>query len=131
MRSVHETVLYMEQELLKMKSLSYPLHVAKVPTGMGFVDQYPADLCFIRFDDIFNIFRMKSLHFTVVRLVALSLASQIIREGTPGIAIMDPFYMRESIICNPGDRTIATKQIEDFFLLNIKKSGILIPYFPE
>jgi hypothetical protein len=39
MRSVHETVLYMEQELLKMKSPGYPLHVAKVPTGMGFANQ--------------------------------------------------------------------------------------------
>jgi hypothetical protein len=38
MRSVHETVIYMEQELLKMKSPSCLLHVAKVPTSMGFVD---------------------------------------------------------------------------------------------
>jgi hypothetical protein len=44
---------------------------------------------------------------------------------------MDPFYMRESIICNPGDRAIATQQVEDFMLANIKKGAILIPYFPE
>ncbi|KAK1644086.1 hypothetical protein QYE76_061891 [Lolium multiflorum] len=44
---------------------------------------------------------------------------------------MDPFYMRESIICNPGDRAIATRQVEDFMLANIKKGAILIPYFPE
>jgi hypothetical protein len=80
MRSVHETVLHMEQELLKPKSPGYPLHVAKVPTGMGFVDEYPWSLCFIRSDDIFNVFRMKSLHLTVVRLVALSPSSQIIRD---------------------------------------------------
>jgi hypothetical protein len=36
MRSVHATVLHVEKDLLKMKSLSYLLHVAKVPTGMGF-----------------------------------------------------------------------------------------------
>jgi hypothetical protein len=96
MRSVHIAVMYMAEHLLKSKSPCYPLHVAKVPTGMGFAEKYPADLCFIRFDDIFNIFRMKMLHHTMVRLVALSLSSQIVKEGMPGIAIMDPFYMRES-----------------------------------
>ncbi|KAK1661348.1 hypothetical protein QYE76_049507 [Lolium multiflorum] len=102
-----------------------------VPTGMNFVEKYSAGLCFIWFNDIFDVFRMKMLHFYVVRLVALSLSSQIVKEGTPGVAIMDPFYMRESIICNAGDRAIATKQVEDFLLVNIKKSGILIPYFAE
>ncbi|KAK1652481.1 hypothetical protein QYE76_070286 [Lolium multiflorum] len=73
---------------------------------MNFVEKYPADLCFIRFNDIFSIYRMQMLHFSVVRLVALSLSSQIVKEGTPTIAIMDPFYMRESIICNAGDRRL-------------------------
>ncbi|KAK1670637.1 hypothetical protein QYE76_058796 [Lolium multiflorum] len=131
MRSLHETVLHVENLLLKSKDPGYPLFVAKVPTGMNFVEKYPADLCFIRFNDIFSIYRMQALHFSVVRLVALSLSSQIVKEGTPTIAIMDPFYMRESIICNPGDRAIATQQVEDFMLANIKKGAILIPYFPE
>ncbi|KAK1612059.1 hypothetical protein QYE76_035732 [Lolium multiflorum] len=131
MASLHNQVQYLEKQLLKSKDPSYPLFVAKVPTGMNFVEKYPADLCFIRFNDIFNIFRMQMLHFSVVRLVALSLSSRIVKEGTPTIAIMDPFYMRESIICNPGDRAIATKQVEDFMLANIKKGAILIPYFPE
>ncbi|KAK1641835.1 hypothetical protein QYE76_059640 [Lolium multiflorum] len=129
--SLHETVLHVENLLLKSKDPGYPLFVAKVPTGMNFVEKYPADLCFIRFNDIFSIYRMQALHFSVVRLVALSLSSQIVKEGTPTIAIMDPFYMRESIICNAGDRAIATQQVEDFMLANIKKGAILIPYFPE
>ncbi|KAK1645358.1 hypothetical protein QYE76_063163 [Lolium multiflorum] len=131
MRSLHETVRHVENILLKSKDPAYPLFVAKVPTGMNFVEKYPADLCFIRFNDIFSIYRMQVLHFSVVRLVALSLSSQIVKEGTPTIAIMDPFYMRESIICNAGDRAIATQQVEDFMLANIKKGAILIPYFPE
>ncbi|KAK1605397.1 hypothetical protein QYE76_029070 [Lolium multiflorum] len=108
MRSLHNQVQYLEKQLLKSKDPGYPLFVAKVPTGMNFVEKYPADLCFIRFNDIFSVFRMQMLHFSVVRLVALSLSSQIVKEGTPTIAIMDPFYMRESIICNAGDRAIAT-----------------------
>ncbi|KAK1682605.1 hypothetical protein QYE76_043453 [Lolium multiflorum] len=131
MASLHNQVQYLEKQLLKSKNPSYPLFVAKVPTGMNFVEKYPADLCFIRFNDIFSIYRMQMLHFSVVRLVALSLSSQIVKEGTPTIAIMDPFYMRESIICNAGDRAIATRQVEDFMMANIKKGAILIPYFPE
>ncbi|KAK1603656.1 hypothetical protein QYE76_027329 [Lolium multiflorum] len=122
---------HVENLLLKSKDPGYPLFVAKVPTGMNFVEKYPADLCFIRYNDIFSIYRMQMLHFSVVRLVALSLSSQIVKEGTPTIAIMDPFYMRESIICNAGDRAIATRQVEDFMMANIKKGAILIPYFPE
>jgi hypothetical protein len=131
MRSLHESVRHLEKQLLKSKNPSYPLFAAKVPTGMNFVEKYPADLCFIRFNDIFSIYRMQALHFSVVRLVALSLSAQIVKEETPTIAIMDPFYMRESIICNAGDRAIATQQVEDFMLANIKKGAILIPYFPE
>ena len=41
MRSVHDTVLHVEKELLKMKSPTYPVHVVKVPKGMGFVDKKP------------------------------------------------------------------------------------------
>ncbi|KAK1619433.1 hypothetical protein QYE76_024950 [Lolium multiflorum] len=118
-------------KLLNAKELGYPLFVARVPNGMNFVEKYPADLCFIRFNDIFDVFRMRMLHFTVVRLVALSLSSHIVKEGTSGIAILDPFYMRESIICNAGDQAFAIKQVEDFMLADIKKSGILISYFPE
>ncbi|KAK1599199.1 hypothetical protein QYE76_017073 [Lolium multiflorum] len=50
MRSLHETVLHVENLLLKSKDP--PLFLAKVPTGMNFVEKYPADLCFIRFNDI-------------------------------------------------------------------------------
>ncbi|KAK1608672.1 hypothetical protein QYE76_032345 [Lolium multiflorum] len=121
MASLHNQVQYLERQLLKSKNPSYPLFVAMVPTGMNF-EKYPADLCFIRFNDIFSIYRMQMLHFSVVRLVALSLSSQIVKEGTPTIAIMDPFYMRESIICNAGDRAIATRQVEDFMLRTLRRA---------
>ncbi|KAK1693398.1 hypothetical protein QYE76_010095 [Lolium multiflorum] len=48
MASLHNQVQYLERQLLKSKNPSYPLFVAKVPTGMNFVEKYPADLCFIR-----------------------------------------------------------------------------------
>ncbi|KAK1643482.1 hypothetical protein QYE76_061287 [Lolium multiflorum] len=49
MRSLHETVRHVENLLLKSKDPGYPLFVAKVPTGMNFVEKYPRtyadDIC--------------------------------------------------------------------------------------
>jgi hypothetical protein len=59
------------------------------------------------------------------------MAHQIITEETPGVAIMDPFYMLESVMGSPGDRVIVTKQIEEFLVANKHKKIILMPYFPE
>jgi hypothetical protein len=98
---------------------------------MGFVETNPSRMILIRLDDIFNIFHMKRLHRTVVQIVALSMASKIIRDGTPRVAIMDPFYVLESVLRVPGDWVIVKKQIEDFLVDNYKKEVILIPYFPE
>jgi hypothetical protein len=36
---MHETILHVEMDVTKMKSPTYPLHVAKVPTPMGFSDK--------------------------------------------------------------------------------------------
>ncbi|KAK1660477.1 hypothetical protein QYE76_048636 [Lolium multiflorum] len=48
MRNVHDTILMKEKLLLKERNPSYPIVIAKVPTGFGFVNTYPADLMFIR-----------------------------------------------------------------------------------
>lgn len=131
MRSLHDSVLHLENDLLKSKTPSYPLHVAKVPAGYGFVDGYPADLIFIRFDDIFNLFNIRRLHRTFIRLVALKMAYTIMIEKTPGIAVMDPFYMMESVMANPRDRVVATAAIENFMVENKDKQTCLMPYFAE
>ena len=131
MQSVHNTVLHLEEDLLKERHPSYPLFVAKVPSGVGFVDQHPAELFFIRFDDVFNVFHLRRLDRTLVRLVTLSVAHDCTSEKTPNIAIMDPFFMLESIMASPRDRLIVSKQIEDFLVANKDKTTILIPYHPK
>jgi hypothetical protein len=113
MRSLHDGVLQVERQLLGSKSPTYPVFVVKVPKGMGFLDKEPTEVFFLRFDDIFNMFHLKRLHPTLVCLVGLSMAYQIIKEKTPGITIMDPYYMLESNLRNPRDRVIVTKQIKD------------------
>ena len=131
LRSLHDSVLHLECGILQMKNPTYPVFMGRVPKGLGFVDTSPGDVFFLRFDDIFNMFHMKRLYPTFVRLVALSMAQQLIKEETPGIAIMDPYYMVEWILSSPGDRVIVTRYIEEFFVTNKDKDVILVPYFPE
>ena len=102
---MHDGVLTIERRLLLEKDPSHPVFVVKVPPGLGFVDNAPADLFFLRFDDIFNMFHLYPLHYTMVRLFSLSLATQIIRENTPGIAIVDPYYMRDGCLGSPRRTT--------------------------
>ena len=102
-----------------------------MPGGMGFVDNSPGDLFFLRFDDIFNMFHLKRLDYTLVRLFSLHMAMKVEREKTPSIAIVDPYYMRDTVLSNAGDRTIVRDYLRDIMLANKRKNYILIPYFPE
>jgi hypothetical protein len=38
------------------------------------------------------------------------------RDKTPSVAILDPFYMRESILMDDGDAALAAGYITDFML---------------
>ena len=53
------------------------------------------------------------------------------RDQTPNVAILDPFYMRESILMDDGDTTIAAGYIKDFMLENTSKDLFLTTYSPK
>ena len=131
MRGLHDSILFIEKELVKSSSPSYPLFVVRVPLGVSFVDKYPAELFFLRFDDIFNVFNLRRLDPTLVRLVALKMTHDIMEERTPGVVIMDPFYMLQCYMANPRDRVLATTHIEQLLVANKNKEIFIIPYFPE
>ena len=130
-QSVHDGVLTIERRLLLEKDPSHPVFVVKVPPGLGFVDNAPADLFFLRFDDIFNMFHLYPLHYTMVRLFSHSLDMQIIRENTPGIAIVEPYYMRDGCLGSPAERCIVASYLKRILVANKTKEYILVPYFPE
>jgi hypothetical protein len=44
MRSLHDAILYLEQRQLGDNDSTYPLYMAKVPMGRGFVEVAPADI---------------------------------------------------------------------------------------
>jgi hypothetical protein len=129
MRNLHESVLYLEEKLLKERHPSYPVFTVKVPADLGFVTTYHGDLCFIRFEDIFRLFHMLRLDRSLVCLVSLSMAHDIIVEKTPGFAIMDPFYMSEAYIGK--EQSFIATCIKNFLVANKDKDCFLMPYFPE
>jgi hypothetical protein len=81
--------------LISMASPSYPVFFVRVPKKLAFVDRYPGDVFFLRFDDIFEMFHRRRLDPTLVCLVVLSMLHQLMQENTPKVAILDPYYMED------------------------------------
>jgi hypothetical protein len=129
MRSLHDGIWHVEQCLLESPNPGYPLFVGKVPKGFGFVDSAPADIMFLRFEDIFKMYHQKRLHQSLVRLVALRMAFDLSKTKNRQVAIMDPYYMQEWIVRNePGT---VSRYVEEFLVANKDKKAVLVPYFAE
>ena len=131
MQSLHDSVLSLEKRRLSQNDVAYPVFVAKVPEGKGFVDSAIGGTIVLRFDDIFAMFNRHSLHYSFIWLFSLSMEMRIIRDNTPDIGIVDPFYMCAKILGSAGDRQVASSHLEGIILANPDKDNFLVPYFPE
>ena len=58
MRSLHDSVLSLEKRSLSENDVAYPVFVAKVPEGKGFVDSAIGGMIVMWFDDIFAMFNL-------------------------------------------------------------------------
>ena len=130
-RSLHDSFLTVEKHLLGMTSPTYPVFVAKVPNGTGFVDKSPGDVFFLRFDNIFDMFHMKRLPACFVRLLAIRMQYQLMREDTKVIAIMDPYHLQEGHVNHSEGRKKTVWYVQNFFMDHKDKKAILIPYLAE
>ena len=131
MRSLHDIVLSLEKRRLRENDVAYPVFVAKVPEGKGFVDGDIGGTIILRFDDNFAMFNLHPLHYTFVRLFSLSMEMRIIRDRTPDFVIVDPFYMRAKLLSSARDGKVASSHLEDIILANPDKDNFLVAYFPE
>jgi hypothetical protein len=52
----------------------------KVPVDVGFVNDHPAGIFFISYEDVFKLFNAKWLDYNLVRLYALQRAMKVNRE---------------------------------------------------
>jgi hypothetical protein len=132
LKRLHDHVLSTERSLLASKNPGYPLYTVHVlRSGNMYVHKCPADLFFLRFDYIFEMFQMRWLNFTFVRLYALHMNYIVRREHITGLAVMDPYYMHEGFLSiNEANRQYASKYIKDFLVINKDKEMILLPYHP-
>ena len=83
MLPLQHTIHYLEGVLLKDKDPNYPVFSVKVPEDLNFVQEDPADIFFIAFEDVFNLFYWKRLDYNLVRLYVLNLQMKISRERPP------------------------------------------------
>ena len=115
-----------------MEALTYPVFIAKVPVGMGFIDYKPAYVFFLRFDDLFGMFHLKRLNPSLVHLFVLSEAYHARKEQEfiPTTTIADPYYMFESKLHTVDGQLAAKEYIQNWFLANRDKTTFLLPYFP-
>jgi hypothetical protein len=58
------------------------------------------------------------------------MAMQVIRDKIPGIAVVDPYYMRESQLAKLAGRTVASEYLSSVMTANMGKD-LLMAYFPE
>ncbi|KAK1663555.1 hypothetical protein QYE76_051714 [Lolium multiflorum] len=103
-----------------------------VPSDQNFVNEDPADIFFIAFEDVFNLFHSKRLDYNLVRLYAINLQMKINRERPRHIAVADPYYMRDSQLQDGSrTRTKAVRYLQNFMLMYKESNTILLPVFPE
>jgi hypothetical protein len=131
LRRLHDDVLRREKSLIASKNLGYPLYVVNVPQQRLYVDTFPAKKFFLRFEYIFDMFHLKKLDFTFVRLFALYMNYIIRIEQIPYICVADPYFMHEGFlaVCQEH-REYARDYIADFMVGNKDKETILLPYHP-
>ena len=86
----------------------------------------PRGPVFLRFDYIFEMFQMRRLDFTFVRLYALHMNYIVRREQITRLAVADPYYMHEGFLSiNEANRQYAREYIKEFLVIN--KVGELFP----
>jgi hypothetical protein len=132
LRRLHDHVLSTEKSLLASKDPGYPTYAARVPEGKCYVDTRPAEVVFLRFDHIFEMFLTRRLDCTIVRLFALHMSSVMKREEVSQICVADPYYMHESFL-SLGDfeRKTAREYLENFMVQNKDQEIVLLPYHPK
>ena len=75
LRRLHDHVMSTEKSLLASKDPGYPTYAARVPEGKCYVNTRPAEVFFLRFDHIFEMFLTRLLDFTIFHLFKLHMSS--------------------------------------------------------
>jgi hypothetical protein len=103
-----------------------------VPKALGFIDISPADMFFLRFNHIFEMYHMRRLDFMFVLLFALHLNYVVRKEEISAIAVADPYFMYDKFLkAGKVKRDVASWYLENFMVANKDKEMFLVPYHPK
>ena len=114
-----------EKGLIASKDPGYPLYMVNIPQQLSYVDSFPADKFFLRFDYIFDMFHVKKLDFTFVLFFALYMNYIIGIEQIRHICVADPYSCTRAS-WHAEHRECA----RDYMVANKDKETILVPYHP-
>ena len=115
----------------KASSPGYPLYVVNMPRQLSYVDTFPTEKFFLRFDYIFDMFHVKKLAFMFVCLYALHMNYLIGVEQIPYIYVAGPYFMHEGFLAVCAKHCeYARDYLINFMLANKDKEAILVPYHP-
>ena len=102
-----------------------------MPEGKCYVDTWPAEVFFQRFDHIFEMYLTRQLDFTIVRLFALHMSSVMKREEVSQICVANLCYMHESLNLGDFERKTAREYLENFMVHNNDQEIVVMPYHPK
>nr|XP_020170920.1 uncharacterized protein LOC109756497 [Aegilops tauschii subsp. strangulata] len=131
LRRLHDHVLSIEIILLASKNPGYPLYAVHVPEGKFYVDTRPAEVFFLRFEHIFEMFLTRQLDFTIVHPFALHMNSVITREQVSQTCVANPYYMDESLSLGDFERKTAREYLKNFMIRNKDQEIVLLHYHPN
>lgn len=132
LRRLHGHVLSTKKSLLASKDPGYPTYAARVPEGKCYVDTWPAEVFFLRFEHIFEMFLTRRLDFAIVRLFALHMSSVMKREEVSQIYVADPYYMHESFLSlSDFEHEASREYLQNFMVQNKDQEIVLLPYHPK
>lgn len=95
---LHDDVLRREKSLIASENPGYALYMVNVSRQRSYVDTFPAEKFFLRFDYIFDMFHLKKLDFKFVCLYASYMNYIIGIEQIPYICVADPYFMHEAFL---------------------------------
>ena len=113
---------------MKAKKRAYPVWTVMVPEGFHFVDTPPADKFYVRFDEIFNLFHLRMLYPSLLRLSALHQAYLAKANQNIDMAVGDPYLMHSGTMRTPAGRKVLTDYITKLMLPTCEKDCLLLPY---
>lgn len=102
--------------------------MVKVPSGVGFIEDFPADKFYIDFREIFNLFHLCSLsRSSLVRLWVPYLANKA-KLDSMSIAVVNPYHLHERNLKDWEGVEKMKKYLADFLIDNKENNYHPVPY---